>query len=91
MKTVVFCALLAVVTGIASLALSIRMAGRAGSDDRAMSVAADMRPGAAAPTARFGLQPDEQQERALFAMQAALGAGIFFYACAEIRKRRPAR
>jgi hypothetical protein len=56
-----------------------------------MSVAADMRPGAAAPTARFGLQPDEQQERALFAMQAALGAGIFFYACAEIRKRRPAR
>jgi len=66
---------------------AIPRATGSGSDDRAMAVAAEMRAGEKLGRRPFGLTPDGFEERALFALQAGSGVGLFCYAYLGLRGR----
>jgi hypothetical protein len=76
--------------GAGSLALSCATTANNGSDDRAMAVAAKMRPGQKLGRRAFGFSPNGPQERFGFALQVSSGVGVFCYAYLGLRKRRSA-
>jgi ABC-type cobalt transport system substrate-binding protein len=71
-----------------ALAVSYATSTNAGSDDRAMAIAAEMRPGEKPGRRSFGLNPSGSQERIWFALQAGSGVGVFCYAYLTLRERR---
>jgi ABC-type cobalt transport system substrate-binding protein len=91
MKRALLALALAGLAGAGALALSCATVTNAGSDDRAMAVAAEMRPGEKLGRRPFGFNPSGLQERLWFALQAGSGVGVFCYAYLGLRGRRSAR
>ena len=69
-----------------ALAISGATASRTGSDNRAVQVANELKPGYQPWAQPMGWVPSSDAERLLFALQAGLGGGLLGFAAARQRK-----
>jgi ABC-type cobalt transport system substrate-binding protein len=79
---------LAAVAGLGVLGLAMATAEREGADSNAMTLADNLRQGAMPKPRGPFFAPNAEQERLLFAAQAAVGAGLAGYGCLAARRRR---